>query len=233
MKLDELKKQSNAKILLRGKSARGKTRACAIVALEVSAEGRTVKYVDTEAEGSTTIVNLIEEGEYSEGDVENINYIQVDNYDQLIEEIPLIEQREYDLLIIDTLDHKHSFTIRKVMEDVIESEEAGDKMSPDWNMYPEIYSREKEIMELVGKSKTNILATLDPDSGKMDKPKGTQTNVHGYFSAVIDMKKSNDEWTNQVVNWIGNSDWIGRPHKKLATAIIREVLDRTKVNDEN
>lgn len=233
MKLQELKKQTNEKFLLRGKSARGKTDTAGRVALRVADEGRDVKYIDTESEGASTLVKLIEgENEFTEDMLENVEYVKVNDYDDFIDELSLEEQNKYDLVIVDTFDHKHNYATRKVMEDVIEDDEDNEKMEPDWNMYPEIYSREREIMELVNNPRTNMLGTLDPDSGKMDKPKGCQTNIHGYFTCVLDLKKSNGEYQDKVVNWVGKSDWIDRPtgdREKRVKAVTQEIIERTEV----
>lgn len=221
MQFQELKQQSVVKVLFRGKSGRGKTLDAAKLALELSKRGAKVIYGDTEAEGSTTIVNLVERGDYSEEDVENIQYERVSSYDELEALVSPENQEKFDLIIIDTLDHKHSYALREVSND----KRAADT---DWNQYPTIYSLEKDLMDRIGKSETNILATLDPDSGKMDKPKGTQTNIHGYFSIVCDLQKAGDDWSTTIRNWVGRSDIIGSPAEGLVGAVVEEVMERVE-----
>lgn len=220
MEYQELKQQSNEKILLRGKSGRGKTRGSSIIALEVSDGGADVLYLDTEAEGSNTMVRLIEQGEYDEDAVRNLTYVPVSSYEQLMEHIDLENQGNYDLLIVDTLDHKHSFALKKVTDSDLASD-------ADWNQYPTIYSYEKQIMEKLSKPRCNILCTLDPDSGKIDKPKGAQTNIHGYFSIVLDLNKQDDGWGNRVRNFIGRSDVIGNQISSWEQSLSDEILERT------
>lgn len=219
MKFEEIKANSVMKVLLRAKSARGKTWNVSKIAIEVSKRGGKVLYVDTEAEGSTTIVHLVESGEYEKEDVEGVEYRQVESYDSLLRAISDENQTNYDLVIVDTLDHKHSYAIGYVVDEP-------QHQSPDWNMYPQIYSLEKEIMETIGKAKTNIIGTLDPESGKMDKPKGTQTNIHGYFSIVIDIKQGGEGRVFQVRNWVGHDEWIGKSNPGFRDIIIEEIQER-------
>lgn len=217
MKLDELKSKSNEKVLLRGKSGRGKTDTSCRIVVELLRQGADVLYVDTESEGANTIVKIVESGDYDENVVENLEYVQVSTYDALTQ--ALERQSEVDVMVVDTLDHKHTFAIKGVTDAKRESD-------ADWNQYPQIYSAEKQIMEMLGKPDCNIIATVDPDSGSMDKPKGAQTNVHGYFSIVVDLKKSGDEWTNQVNNWVGRGDAIGANVENLVSALTGEIADR-------
>ena len=222
MDFEELKKKSNRKILLRGKSGRGKTLKASKLALSVAEAGGKVSYVDTESEGSTTIVNLIEDGEFDEDVVENLEYVQVDNYSELMEFVDDHHQRQVDLLVVDTLDHKHTYVLKEV---------TGAKLEADanWNEYPQIYSKEKELMGKFGKPKTNIIATLDPDSGKMDKPKGAQTNIHGYFDVVIDLNKSGNEWGNVVRNYVGQSKAIGNSVSNIDDHLVEDLIKRIRV----
>lgn len=219
MKFAEIKQQSVMKVLLRAQSGRGKTFNVSRLAIEISKEGGDVLYIDTEAEGSTTIVHLVESGEYEEEDVEGIEYKQADSYDSLTRAISDEKQQKYDLIIVDTLDHKHSYAINATVDDPKHD-------SPDWNMYPNIYSLEKNIMETIGKPKTNVVCTLDPESGKMDKPKGCQTNIHGYFSVVIDIKQGGEGRVFQVRNWVGKEDWIGKSQPKFLDIIKKEIQER-------
>jgi len=226
MEFEELKKLSITKVLLRAKSGRGKTRTACKVALEVSRAGGKVKYVDTESEGSTTLVAMVEssDNDYSPEDVENIDYVQCNNFDTLMDEISNDNgnNEDYDLLIVDTLDHKHSYVLKHVTDAKLASK-------ADWNQYPHIYSQEKEIMESLGKANTNVLATLDPDSGSIDKPKGAQTNIHGYFTVVIELVKDDDGWGNRIRNWVGKGDAIGKKHPRIDDALTEEILARTEV----
>jgi hypothetical protein len=217
MKLDELKSKSNEKVLLRGKSGRGKTDTSCRVVVELLSRGVDVIYVDTESEGANTIVKMVENGDYSEDVVEALEYVQVSTYDALVQ--ALERQNDFDVMVVDTLDHKHTYAIKGVTDAKRESE-------ADWNQYPQIYSAEKQIMEMLGKPDCNVIATVDPDSGSMDKPKGAQTNVHGYFSIVVDLKKSGDEWTNQIVNWVGKGHVIGASADNLTEALVEEISDR-------
>lgn len=218
MEFEELKKQSNLKVLFEAPSGFGKTYSTAKVVLELLDGGKSVLYVDTEAEGSETLINLIEDGEYEESVVENLDYVRAEDYNTLTEAIN--KGGNYDLLVVDTLDHKHSYVLKAV---------AGAKRDSDadWNEYPQIYSEEKELMNLLGDPETNVIATLDPDSGKRDKPKGAQTNIRGYFSAVIELRKQGDgEWGHKIINWVGKSDWIGKAHPEFPDVVSDEIEDR-------
>jgi hypothetical protein len=222
MELDELKRQSWIKVLLKGKSGRGKTRMCSKIALTLSRDGISVLYVDTESEASTTMVKFIEDGEYEESDLQNVTYKQVSDYDSLVDHIGDDAQEEYDVIIVDTLDHKHTFALEKVTGEKR-------KANADWNQYPQIYSREKEIMEALSKPSCNIIATLDPDSGKVDKPKGAQTNIHGYFNIVIKLIKDGDSWGNKTRNYVGWSDAIGKKIPDLDEQLTDEIRDRVSL----
>lgn len=218
MEFDELKKQSNLKVLLEGQSGTGKTINSAKIALEVLSRGGSVLYADTEAEGSETIVNIIEATDYDESIVENLTYERVGDYDGLVSVIE--RSSDFDLLVIDTLDHKHSFVLKAVTD----AKRASDA---DWNEYATIYSEEKELMGAIGSPETNIVATLDPDSGKDGKPKGAQTNIRGYFGAVIQTKKSGDaEWDHKILNWVGKSDWIGKKLPNMPEVVGDEIESR-------
>lgn len=218
MKYDELKKKSKIKVIFQGPSGSGKTLASSKVALEVMKEGGEVLYIDTEAEGSETIVNLIEDGEYSEDIVERLEYIRPDDYDEVTE---VLERASgYDLMVFDTLDHKHTYVLKAVTD---AKRDAG----ADWNEYAQIYSEEKELMNTLGDPDTNIVATLDPESGKSDKPKGAQTNILGYFSAVVELrKKGSGEWSHKVLNWVGKSHVIGNAIPDMPEAIASEINER-------
>jgi len=222
MDFQELKKQSVKKVLLRGKSGRGKTHTAVVIALEVARDGGDVLYVDTEAEGSTTMVKMIEDSgtEYTEADVDNIQYRRADSYSELMAAVHKTDGRQgsYDLIVVDTLDHKHSYVLKHVTDAKRDS-------GADWQEYASIYAEEKEIMEQIGKPKTNFLATIDPDSGSMDKPKGAQTNVHGYFSIVVDMKKDGDDWTHKIRNWVNRDDLINKKVPDLVDALSSEFQE--------
>jgi len=218
MQFEELKKQSNLKVIFEAKSGYGKTFTAAKVVLKLLDEGKEVLYIDTEAEGSETLINLIEGGDWNEGVVERLDYFRAENYSTLTEAIS--RGGDYDLMVVDTLDHKHSYVLKAV---------AGAKRDSDadWNEYPQIYSEEKELMAMLGDPDTNIIATLDPDSGKRDKPKGAQTNIRGYFSAVIELRKQGDgEWDHKIINWVGKSDWIGKALPDLPEVVADEILER-------
>jgi len=218
MEFDDLKRQSNLKVLLEGQSGTGKTINAAKIALGVLDNGGSVLYTDTEAEGSETIVNLIEDSDYDESVVSNLDYERVGSYDEMV---AIFEKAgQYDLLVIDTLDHKHTFVLKAVTD----AKRDGDA---DWNEYATIYSEEKEFMGEIGSPKTNIVATLDPDSGKDGKPKGAQTNVRGYFSAVIQTKKTGDsDWDHKILNWVGKSDWIGKKLPEMPKVVADEIAKR-------
>jgi len=224
MELQELKQQSNIKVLLRGKSGRGKTYRVCEVALNVLDDGGKVLYLDTEAEGSTTMVSLVEDPDtdFDEDTVEGLEYRQVDSYDEMM---GLLDndsgvQDQFDLVVLDTLDHKHSYVLKHVTDAKRDSD-------PDWNEYAAIYSEEKEFMEQIGKPEANIIATIDPDSGSANKPKGAQTNVHGYFTAVIDLTKESDGWSHKIRNWVNKGDAIGAKHPDLTAKLTEEVVDRS------
>jgi|APHM01.1.fsa_nt_gi RecA/RadA recombinase len=229
MEFDELKKLSRRKILLRAKSGRGKTRLCSIVALNVARAGARVLYVDTEAEGSTTMVEMVEDPDtdFEPDDVGNVEYVQAQSYEELMDAIDKDgpNQGKFDLIVVDTLDHKHSYTLKHVTDAKLESD-------ADWNQYPHIYSAEKQLMEQIGKPTTNFICTLDPDSGSMDKPKGAQTNVHGYFDIVLELIKNNDGWDNKIRNWVNHGDKIGMKHPDVEGKLTEVVLERTDADSD-
>lgn len=230
MEFEEIKQQSNLKVLFRGKSGRGKTYLSCKIVLALSKEGVNVKYVDTEAEGSTTIVQIVEdpETEFTEGDVENIEYVQASGFDTLREEISHSEQKKYDVLVLDTLDHKNAYALRKLVSEDEEKDEDRAQSEADWNQWLATYDLERVLMETINKPKCNIIATLDPESGKMDKPKGAQTNCHGYFTVVVDLTKSGDGWGNKVRNWVGNPKGvIGHSANNITEAIVKEIEGRS------
>lgn len=219
MEYDELKEQSKVKVLFRGESASGKTYTACRIVIELLDEGLDVLYGDTESEGAGTIVNLIDENDYDEDIVENLDYFQTEDYEDLME---LLErQSRYDVTVIDTLDHKHSYVLKGITDAKRESD-------ADWNQYPQIYSGEKQVMEELGKPSSHIIATLDPESGKIDKPKGAQTNVHGYFSIVVELLRNGGEWSNKIVNWVGKGHIIGRNADNLVDAVVNEIIERTE-----
>lgn len=217
MELSELKEKSYTKTLLKGESGRGKTYTATEIAMKVSEMGGDVLYLDTESEGTTTMLNLIEAGKYDEDGIENIDYERIDTYNDFKQYLEN-DTSEYDLVIIDTLDHKHSFVIKAVTD-------AKRKADADWNEYATIYSEEKEVMESIAKPDCHILATIDPESGKSDKPKGAQTNVDGYFSIVVEMKKSSDGWKNVVRNYVGESQKIGKSPNNLAEHLSEKIME--------
>lgn len=219
MEFDELKAKTNTKILVRGESATGKTRTAVLVTLEVLSEGHNVKYIDLESEGRETLVRLVENGDYDKEVVQGLDYVTVDGYESFKSE--MLDGEDYDLLVVDPMDHKHTMVLEYVTD-------AKTKADADWNEYPQIYSGEKQIMETISDMETNVLCTLDPDSGKDDKPKGSQTNIHGYYSIVVDLYRSGDEWQHKVFNWIGRSDLIGGEmgNVDLHEALSKEVLER-------
>jgi len=220
MELQELKQKSNIKVLLEGQSGRGKTQTSCEIALDVLDRGGSVLFLDTEAEGSTTLVELIDKHGYDEDIVDELEYKQVDDLATLKQQLESCS--DYDLLVVDTLDHKHSYVLKSVTDAKRESD-------ADWQEYASIYSEEKEVMELIGKPRTNIIATIDPDSGSRDKPKGAQTNIRGYFTVVLRMMRSEEEWTHKIVNWVGHGDKIGMAHPNIVQKLSEEVMERTKV----
>lgn len=224
MNFEELKSQSNLKVLFRAKSGYGKTRNACVIALNVSRSGRKVLYLDTEQEGSTTMVNLIEsdDTDFEKEDVENIEYVQVSSFDEYMSYIDPEEgyHDDYALIVVDPIDHKHTYALRKVVEQQ-------DAQSADWNEYSRIYDAEKSMMEKLQKPRTNILATLDPQSGKSEKPKGAQTNVVGYFGIVVDMTKDGEGWGNKVRNYVGRSEAIGNEIGNLTEHLTEEIIERS------
>lgn len=217
MEFEELRSKANMKVLLRGKSGTGKTMTTAEVVGRVLRGGNEVLVVDTESEFSTTLVDMVETGKFERGVVGNLEYVQAGTYDELSESVNRGDG--FDLLVVDTLDHKHSYTLKKVTD-------ARTKADADWNQYPSIYSNEKDLMEKIGKADCNVLCTLDPESGSMDKPKGAQTNIHGYFTVVVDMMRTGDEWSNKVRNWVNKSNAIGKEVDNLVEALGDEVGKR-------
>lgn len=222
MKLNEIKSQANKKVLLRGESGRGKTQTSVKVAITVSAAGHDVLYVDTETEGAETIATMVEAGEHTEDEIENIDYQQATNYDEFMDLIVEENHKDYDLMIVDTLDHKSTYA-------QMEEADAQKASDVEWSEWFGVYETEKDIMETLNKPRTNIIATLDPQSGSMDKEKGVQTNIHGYFNVVVELKKHGDEYTNRVRNFVGRGDVIGNElggDKTLWENLSSMVLDR-------
>lgn len=186
-------------------------------------EGGDVLYVDTETEGSGTILHLIDKEDYPEDIVENLEYVRTEGYSDLIKRIE--ESEDYDLLVIDTLDHKHSYVLKEVANAKRDS-------GADWNEYPQIYGEEKEVMRMLGEVNTNILATVDPESGSSDKPKGAQTNIQGYFTSVTELrKKGEQEWSHKIINWMGRSEWIGKKHPEFPEVIAGEFIETAGLED--
>lgn len=214
--LQQLKEKSNKKILLRGESGSGKTHTTSRVIIEALDDDMEVMYVDTESEGSTTIVEMIEQGDYEEEILEGLDYEQIDDFERFMDLISKDNQEGYDILVVDTLDHKHTMALKEVTNAEMASE-------ADWNQYPMIYDVEKSIMELLSKPKCHVIGTIDPDSGKIDKPKGAQVNVHGYFNIVVDLTKSGGEWGNIVRNWVNRGDWVNKEHPELVEALVNEL----------
>ncbi len=220
MDIEELRERSNRKVLLRGKSGRGKTRQSSLVALEVLDEGGEVLFIDTESEGATTILGLIDEMDYSEDLVDNLEYERVESYEDM--KSSLNNASDFDVVVFDTLDHKHSYVLKAVTD-------AKTKAEADWNEYPQIYSKEKEFMDDLRKMDTNLVATIDPESGKSNKPKGTQVNIQGYFTIVVDLYRDGSDWSHKVENWIGRSELIGKQigntdlHDALASEIVKTI----------
>lgn len=220
MDIEELRKKSNRKILLRGNSGRGKTRQSAMVTLHVLDEGGDVLFIDTESEGAPTILALIDQLGYDEDLVDGLEYEMVESYEDM--KSSLNNSSDYDLVVFDTLDHKHSYVLKAVTD-------AKTKADADWNEYPQIYSKEKEFMDDLRKLETNLLATIDPESGKSNKPKGTQVNIQGYFTIVVDLYRDGNDWSHKIENWIGRSDLIGKEirntdiHDALASEIIETI----------
>jgi KaiC/GvpD/RAD55 family RecA-like ATPase len=223
MNFSDLKSKSFVSMLLRGKSGRGKTYTCCRLTLELLRQGHSVKYIDTEAAGSNTLVTLVESSDtpFEEEDVERLDYVQVNSYDEFMAEVGIEENSSVneDVMVVDTLDHKHTYALKKVTDARLTA-------GADWNQYPHIYSQEKDWLEAITGSDFHLIATLDPESGSMDKPKGAQTNIHGYFDVVIDLEKSGDEWGNTVRNWIGKGDWIGKSNPRLEATLIEEIQSR-------
>jgi hypothetical protein len=214
MELETLREQSNVKGLMRGRSSVGKTYNASRVALEILDAGGSVLYVDTESDGSTTLVNVVER-EYEPGVVSDLDYRRVGSYEGLVESIE--DGEDFDLVVVDTLDHKHSYVLKHVTDAKIES-------GADWNQYPHIYAQEKEFMRQLTSLDTNVLACVDPESGSSDKPKGAQTNVHGYFNIVIDLFRNDGERSHRVENFVGREDIIGG---KMSNVEVWEALSET------
>lgn len=202
MDYQDIKPQANKKVLLRGSSSLGKTYTCVHVAILVAKEGYNVLYVDTETEGAETIVSLVESDVYSEDDVENLDYHQANEYDEFMSLIEDENQHNYALMIVDTLDHKESFAQLHEKDTQLGSE-------IEWSEWFGVRETEKKVMETLNKPSCNVIATIDPESGSMEKQKGVQTNVHGYFNVVVDMKRHNGEYTNVVSNFVGRDGVIG------------------------
>lgn len=220
--LNDLRQQSTYKVLFRGESGTGKTMKSCRITIECLKRGLSVKFVDTEAEGSTTLVNLVEENSVDEDVLENLTYVQVSNYNELAEHISEEVQRKFDLLVLDTLDHKNTFAERAVTQsDLAEN--------PDWNQYPEIYARERAVMETLSNAECSVVSTIDPESGKGNKKKGIQTNVNGFFTAVIILYRDGQEFTHKIENYVGRSDLIGKMDSELVDKLAQKVETRTSV----
>lgn len=223
MDLEELRGKSFIKELVRGKSGRGKTYAISRAAIDLSKEGLDVMYADTESEGAMTLLKLVETGGYKEGDIRNIHYEQTWSYEDVMGVLSTSNQKRYDVIVLDTLDHKHTYAINSYVE------EASDTRSDvDWSEWTAIHDLEKQMMEKISKPKTNIIATIDPDSGKMEKPKGVQTNVHGYFNLVVDMMKNgDDDWSHIVRNYVCGERYIGKTTPNVVDLLKKEIVKRT------
>lgn len=223
MDIEELKQKSYLKVLFVGESGTGKTMNSAKVALKMLEAGADVLYLDTESEGSTTLLKVIDQEGYDDDVVENLEYELIDSLEQWYGAFDRSD--DFDLMVIDTLDHKHSYVISSVTD----AKRDGDA---DWNEYAQIYSEEKKLMEKIGKPKTNILATIDPASGKSNKPKGAQTNVFGYFTAVVQLVKNGDEWSNKIINWVGHSDRIGTKAADLPVNVSNSFKEYSGIDGE-
>lgn len=222
MEIEELRKKSFLKVLMSGSSGTGKTYNSSKITLSILEAGGSVLFVDTEAEGSTTLLEIIDKKGYDDDIVDDLEYLPVDGLEQWYGAFE--RAGDFDLMVIDTLDHKHSYVIKAVTD-------AKTKGDADWNEYAQIYSKEKELMEKIGKPSTNILATIDPDSGKSDKPKGAQTNVFGYFTAVVQLVKNGDEWSNKILNWVGNSDRIGTKAANLPENVSNSFMEYMELEE--
>lgn len=206
MDIDDLRSKSHIKILFRGFSGTGKTLNSCIVALEVAKEGGRVKYIDTEDEGSETIVDMVDSGWYDSDLEGEIEYTRVTGAKEFFDEFPEEDQCDWDLVVVDTLDHKHTYALRVVTDE-------RKKSDVNWNQFPAIYDAEKSFMQAVGQPDTHIVASIDPESGKSDKPKGTQVNVDGYFDIVVRLQRGdNVDWEGVVENFVGDLDnnYIGK-----------------------
>jgi len=203
MEYEELKKKSTYKVLLKGPSGTGKTMNAVRAALEVANAGGKVLYVDTESEAAGTIVRFIEDGYFGPEVVENIEHELVSSGDRFLELLDSSVQEDYDLVVYDTLDNKHTYALKDVTD-------AKMKANADWNEYAVIYDYEKQLMEEMGKPECVIIGCLDPESGKKDKPKGCQTNIDGFFSTVLSLSNPvrNGEQVHEVYieNWVGDLD---------------------------
>lgn len=217
MDIQELREKTQKRYLFKGKSGRGKTLQSCRVALKILSAGGEVLYVDTESEGSATMLNVIEDENYPDDVVEGLDYTRTEGYSDLMESISNAE--DYNLLVLDTLDHKHSYVLKEVAD-------AKRDNGADWNEYPQIYGEEKEMMRSLGSISTNLIATLDPESGSSDKPKGAQTNIEGYFTTVVELRKQGEqEWGHKIINWLGHSEWIGKQHPKFPDPVVGEIKE--------
>lgn len=221
MDVSELQELTQKRILLEGPSGYGKTYTSCQVALGVLEAGGSVMYVDTETEGSGTILNVMRDQGHDDEVIEDLEYQRVDDYDGMKNAIE--RASGFDLMVFDTLDHKHSYVLKAVAD-------AKRDNDADWNEYPQIYGEEKEVMRAMGSIGTNVVATIDPESGSDSKPKGAQTNIRGYFTAVVEMRKpAEDEWGHKVIAWMDHPEWIGKKHPKFPQPAIDEVIEYSEV----
>lgn len=167
------------KVLLKGTSGTGKTHYLTRIAKDYDGD---VLFVDTEEEALLMFQTF-------EEDLSHIDYFQVENF-KVFEEL-IGRQRDYDLVCVDTLDDKNTFSI----EDATRDGEA----SPEWNQYANIYAKEKRLMRQIRKPDANMLCAVDPESGKKDKPKDVAVNVDGRFTTVLELRDNGGFVVNDVV----------------------------------
>lgn len=218
MEYEQLLEKTNRKVHLKGVSNTGKTFTASKVVVNCLRAGMEVCVGDLEDSVVKTIVNIIESNDVDKEVVGNLEMVEVESFDDLIE---LTERgQEFDLVVFDPLDHKHSLAAEHSLDVKTEAD-------IEWNEYHLVYSWEKEVMKRINKMECNVITTIDPESGSSDKDKGVQANIHGYHDIVISLILNGDEHTNKVRKWLGKEDISGSPVGNLTEGLSKQIIQRT------
>jgi len=203
MKKEELLKNYRIKILLEADSGAGKTYACVKCAEAVSLNNKKVLYLDVDEGATLELLNLSDEV------LENITYINIDNYSDLYK-ILKHKAENYYLVIIDMLyPHLKDWARHHVREALLKQGYyyLGEKKVPITNpetfdlrgfMYSLANNKEKEIFIILRKLKPHIICTAYP----LDDDKKNQ--IRGYFDIVLQIFNTNEGRVAKVLKVRGN-----------------------------